>query len=98
MLYSNIGYVTPKAYLLMQLYVNVVTEILREDIYAAEVAGLKLSLSATHLGININVNGYSDKLMSLLQLTLETLANPVISSLVFYNVLNDLKNGFLGKF
>ena len=60
-----------KSYVLSDFYVKVMNEILNEETYAAQTAGLQYSLSSSLEGLLLQVSGWSDKTDDLLALLLE---------------------------
>lgn len=61
------AYATPKHAVLTQLYVDAIEEGLNEFKYSVSLAGLDFNLRNDKEGIQISFNGYSDRLMELVE-------------------------------
>ncbi|KAF0972000.1 hypothetical protein FDP41_009696 [Naegleria fowleri] len=55
----------PRTVICSEMYCEMVTDYLNEDLYFAEVAGLTYSLSTNATGLNVLLLGYNDKLKDL---------------------------------
>ena len=76
---NPLTYATPANYVKSALICHLVKDSLTEFSYDAEISGLGYSLNATVLGLDLNVQGYNDKLSVLLQKVLVSLRDLKIS-------------------
>ena len=74
----------------MHLYAALIKDQLTEKIYPANLAGLYFSLHANSRGMDIKLQGYNDRMSLLLQLILQTMAEPVFDSKRFANIKQEL--------
>ncbi|KAK4511212.1 uncharacterized protein ATC70_012426 [Mucor velutinosus] len=73
-------YATPRNSVILELYINLLTDSLSEYSYDAEVAGLIYYLNQEPKGITLHVGGYSDKLPLLLEKVIDKMKNLQIES------------------
>ena len=74
----------------MHLYAALIRDQLIERSYPANLAGLNFSLSANSRGIDLELQGYNDRMQLLLDLILQTMAEPMFDSKRFANVKQEL--------
>lgn len=67
LLRSPIASVTPMNAVMTRLYVDLVEDSLKEYAYDAEIAGLNYTLSESAQGLNIEIDGFNDKMSVLLE-------------------------------
>ncbi|XP_076044547.1 insulin degrading metalloproteinase isoform X2 [Oratosquilla oratoria] len=65
--FSPLAYLDPYHTNLLQMFVQLFRDALTEYAYAAELAGLTYSLSNSKYGLTLNIKGYSDKQIVLLE-------------------------------
>jgi insulysin len=70
---NPLTYATPANYVKSVLYTKLVKDALTEYAYDAELAGIGYSVSASMLGIDVNIHGYNDKMSVLLEKVLITM-------------------------
>ncbi|KAF9109336.1 Insulinase (Peptidase M16) [Mortierella sp. AM989] len=73
------------------LYVDLVHEVLNEDSYSAQLAGLSYSLTSTMDGIFLKVEGYNDKSHLLLQKIVQTMKTLRVDHDQFYRIKDDVE-------
>ncbi|TEY42656.1 hypothetical protein BOTCAL_0387g00100 [Botryotinia calthae] len=64
---SPVASVTPMNTIMTRLYVDLVEDSLKEYTYNAEIAGLNYSISESAQGLNIEIDGFNDKMSVLLE-------------------------------
>jgi insulysin len=64
---SPMVYITPRCFVIGQLYTALVQDSLSEYSYDADIAGLEYSLANDSLGLDIDLYGYNDKMPVLLE-------------------------------
>ena len=67
LLRSPVASLTPMNAIMTRLYVDLVEDSLNKYTYDAEIAGLEYSLSENAQGLNIELNGFNDKMSVLLE-------------------------------
>ncbi|KAJ6645539.1 Insulin-degrading enzyme [Pseudolycoriella hygida] len=69
--FSHIAYLDPLNCNMTHMFVNLLRDQLREYLYEAELAGLKLNISNASSGMSLSISGYSDKQKVLLEKILD---------------------------
>lgn len=85
---------TPRNCVILELYINLLTDSLSEYSYNAEVAGLTYYLSQESKGINLHIGGYSDKLPLLLSKVIDKMKNLQIQQDRFDIFKDELTRGY----
>ena len=80
---SNYLRLSPETLVSLQLYVKYFCLVIGEHAYPAEMAGLAYSLSASSSGLELRVDGFSDKLSKLLRLIVDSLGSLEINASLF---------------
>ena len=85
---------TPANSVKAKVYCELVKDVLVEYSYDAEIAGLEYDLSASDLGLNIEVSGYSDKMAVLLEKVLVSMKDLQVAPDRFAIVKERILRGF----
>lgn len=85
---------TPQKGALIDLYARYLNEILKEGSYAASVAGLSLELIEGDFGLNVKINGYSEKASLLLEHLLKAIKAETVNVSRFERVKLLLKDDY----
>ncbi|KAL8828667.1 MAG: hypothetical protein Q9170_006498 [Blastenia crenularia] len=98
---NPLGKATPEMAVKCNLYCELVRDALVEYSYDAEIAGLDYQLSSYSMGIDVEVAGYSDKMIVLLEKVLVSMRDlevkPERFNIVKERVLRSLKNWNFGQ-
>lgn len=70
---NPIAYESPSNHVKAALYVNMVKDVLQEYSYDADISGLNYGLVTNSTGLEINVHGYNDKMIVLLDKVMTTM-------------------------
>ena len=79
---------------MIDLFNEIVVQIISEDTYPAVLAGLSWKLSSTSIGITLEVVGFSDKLGVLLETIIQKMANFDCNDRIFVDVKKSLADAY----
>ncbi|KAL9657203.1 hypothetical protein ABK040_011425 [Willaertia magna] len=76
-------YASPNTVVMIRLFTKLIDDYLNEQVYAAELAGLKYDLSVNTNGLTLLIIGYNDKLNLLNDLILKTMVKAALNGNFF---------------
>ncbi len=87
---QNARYTDPKTQALLEIYINILQKQLQPDLYQAKVIGNHVVASSNFNGVTIRANGYSDTIVSTLELFIAKLLAKDINQAEFKNAQQQL--------
>ena len=87
---SPLAATSPKYAAMNHLLVAIIKDTLNEQSYPASLAGLGFSLDANSRGVDINFQGYNDRMGALIELVFEAVRSPTLSKKRFRSLRQEL--------
>ncbi|ETW01780.1 hypothetical protein H310_06363 [Aphanomyces invadans] len=92
--YHSLVYASPMHAVLTELFASCVRDKVAQDLYDADVAGMKVSVSTSPTGVTLHMDGYSDTLSLVVAKVLEIVVNPRLMEPSFHRLKDKLVRGY----